>query len=223
MLFPLGQTFHKWTVLNLVGTRGKDRYFACKCECGTIREIPISALNRGKTKQCKSCSLKKINDFESLIGKSFGKWAVLEKVSPKNKNNIRYLCQCECGRQKEVDAYRLRCNQSKACPNCRIKQHGMTGTGIFNTWKSMMYRCYQPSGNMYKYYGGRGIIVCDRWHSFENFNQDMSPRPDGLQLDRINNDGNYELGNCRWVTSSVNNSNQRRRTIRKVLKNIGDK
>jgi hypothetical protein len=73
----------------------------------------------------------------------------------------------------------------------------------------MLERCEKTYHKSYADYGGRGIKVCDRWHTYENFRSDMGERPLGLQLDRINNDGNYEPGNCRWVTPKENSNNRR--------------
>jgi len=75
----------------------------------------------------------------------------------------------------------------------------------------MVQRCTNPKAQAWRNYGGRGISVCERWLKFENFLADMGERPAGLDLDRINNDGNYELGNCRWTTRSVNIKNTRPR------------
>jgi hypothetical protein len=79
----------------------------------------------------------------------------------------------------------------------------------FHSYSSMLQRCYYVGHVGYPWYGGRGITVCDRWkESFVNFREDMGLRPEGMQLDRINNDGNYEPSNCRWVTPKQNANNR---------------
>jgi hypothetical protein len=92
----------------------------------------------------------------------------------------------------------------------RSPRHGMKKHAIWRAWKSLRDRCCNPNNPNYKYYGGRGISVCDRWlTSFENFRDDMLPSwQDGLQLDRLDNNGNYEPLNCRWTTASINMKNR---------------
>jgi hypothetical protein len=96
-----------------------------------------------------------------------------------------------------------------------FKTHGMSSSPHFRRWRNMMGRCYDPTDDAYKNYGGRGIKVCDRWHDVRNF---ISELPDGyqrgLEIDRINNDGNYEPGNVKWSTRVENCTN--RRTARKI-------
>jgi hypothetical protein len=90
-------------------------------------------------------------------------------------------------------------------------------TPTYHVWQSMRARCHQPGHKFYARYGGRGITICARWDTFANFLADMGERPDGLSLDRINNDGPYSPENCRWATASQQNSNQARRGTRYEL------
>lgn len=103
--------------------------------------------------------------------------------------------------------------------------HGLSESGTFRSWASMITRCTNTKVPSYQRYGARGVKVCDRWKSFSNFLSDMGERPQGTSLDRIDNDGNYELGNCRWATSAQQNNNSshnRRITIDGVTKTIED-
>ena len=86
----------------------------------------------------------------------------------------------------------------------------MSGTRVYKTWNMMVQRCENPNNPNYKDYGGRGIQVCERWHELENFSADMGDPPDGLSLDRRDNEGDYERSNCRWATRKTQNRNTRR-------------
>jgi hypothetical protein len=88
-------------------------------------------------------------------------------------------------------------------------RHGGVGTQTYKTWAGMLARCRNPRETGYQNYGGRGITVCERWMVFTNFLEDMGERPPDLSLDRINNDGNYEPGNCRWADRATQNANRR--------------
>jgi len=87
-------------------------------------------------------------------------------------------------------------------------KHGYNGTGTYETWRGMKGRCLNKKRNDYKYYGGRGIKVCERWLEFKNFLDDMGERPEGKTLDRKDNDGNYEPSNCRWATKQEQQLNR---------------
>lgn len=87
--------------------------------------------------------------------------------------------------------------------------HGMSDTRVFRIWVGMLARCNNPKRLNFKNYGGRGIRVCDRWTAFENFYADMGAPPDGFELDREDNDGDYEPDNCRWLSVKANSRNRR--------------
>lgn len=97
------------------------------------------------------------------------------------------------------------------CRRCAHKDHGLSKTSrAYISWTGMHNRCYDPQCDSWEDYGGRGITICDRWfNNFRNFYADMGERPEGMEIDRQDNDGNYEPGNCRWATASQNARNKR--------------
>ena len=125
-------------------------------------------------------------------------------------------CKCECGAVRIVKGTYLASGNTKSCgclqrDSVRKRQttHGMYGTPEYRSWTNMLNRCYYTPLPMYPLYGGRGIRVCDSWHDFSNFYTDMGDRPKGHTLDRIDSDGNYEPGNCRWATALEQGRNRR--------------
>jgi hypothetical protein len=91
-----------------------------------------------------------------------------------------------------------------------MEDHGLAGTRVYNAWKSMHARCYNPECPVYSHYGGRGIQVCRRWNSIFNFLEDMGHPPVGMSIDRRDNDGDYTPENCRWATQEQQNENTSR-------------
>lgn len=154
------------------------------------------------------------------IGKRFSYLVVLrvERV-----DGLRlYVCRCDCGREHKVTPAHLKAKRYpvRSCGCVGRRTHGHASRKLqsktYECWCDMKKRCTNPSSIGYKNYGARGIVICERWMVFENFLADMGEVPVGFSLDRIDNDGNYEPGNCRWATLEQQRNN-RQNTVYLVL------
>lgn len=156
-------------------------------------------------------------------GDRFGRWTVLEHSNTLKNAAYHSYCKCDCGTTRNVSNSNLVLGKSKSC-GCIVVEigkeratHGMSGTNIYQTWHRMIRRCNNPDVERYPHYGGRGIKVCDRWtgeNGFSNFYEDIGDKPEKhYSLGRIDNDGNYELANCRWETPDQQMNNMSRNII----------
>jgi len=150
-----------------------------------------------------------------ITNERFNRWTVLSRDGSDTQKQAMWLCECDCGQTKRVTGYCLRSGRSKSC-GClkrdatiaRATTHGMTGTRFYRAWKNMRNRCLNKNGKDFHRYGGRGIQVCSRWNKFENFKEDMFwSYKDSLEIDRVDNDGDYSKENCRWTTRLQQNNN----------------
>jgi hypothetical protein len=176
----------------------------------------------------------------NLISQKFGRLTVLSRAENSATGKTRWKCICECGNEIITSSDGLKSGKSKSCGCYRaeklskiaIKKNTVHGqnkvgarTGAHKSWHNMRERCNDENHVSYKYYGGRGITVCERWNKFENFFEDMGERPEGKTLDRIDSNGNYEPGNCKWSTKSEQQKNKRSYTFRvnKITSSTGFK
>lgn len=158
---------------------------------------------------------------KDMIGQRFGRLTVLGYAGKSKNRLIVYLCRCVCGKETKVDGLSLRRGHSRSCgclnsddKRSRVGKlnacykHGMVGHSTYRSWHGLMQRCTNPKNPKFPRYGGRAIIVCERWKTFVNFLADMGPAPAGHTIERINVNGNYEKSNCCWLPAPEQSRNK---------------
>lgn len=235
-----GRPVHHWTVIGYRGkTRGCHRWL-CKCQCGTEREYTGDQVSKNNLRQHCGCivaqwnknhlTVEQLRDASEIIecppqinNRTGQKNGILTIVGLAGRcaDRTYWWAHCECGNLHMLEGYASSITVSCGCQqseqiSASTTTHGLTKTTedlrVLMRWHSMIARCYKPKTQNYERYGGRGIKVCDRWRESPlNFLADMGhPPTPNYTLERKNNDGNYEPGNCVWATRKVQQRNTRR-------------
>ena len=217
-----GKVFGYRTIIDFSHKDKKgSKFYNTYCRCGKYQQ-GVSLYGLKKSISC-GCILKekRIKKAKEIVGETFGMLTVLELSSEKTKSgNFLYICKCDCGKVLTIPKSNLYRSENPSC-GCyghklaseRMSKYQNRGNKkMYNVWFSMKDRCNNTKNKNYKNYGERGIKVCDRWlESFDNFYEDMGERPSSKhQLDRIDNNGNYEPSNCRWTLPQSNVINRRK-------------
>lgn len=218
-----GDTFGRWTALEEYTQENK--LILCRCECATERRVYGERLTNSHSLSCGLCVKKRPRlpkEPYLKAGSVFGRLTLLEDA-PYAHDCPRW--RCEDGNEVTADAASVKFGRTKSC-GCLHREthtrHGYSKHPLSQIWASMIQRCTNPNNRSFHNYGGRGLAVCDRWRDLRLFIEDMEreigPRPEGLyengrslyELDRIDNDGNYEPGNVQWSDRLAQMKNRRK-------------
>jgi hypothetical protein len=225
-----GQRFGLLTVVSREQSKNEKAMWLCQCDCGNTAVARGSSLRSGHTK---SCGCIKLNDLD-LIGEQFGKLTVVLRAPKGTDRHSRWNCICECGKSVIYNTTSLISGNAKSC-GCsqHPRNHDLEDTRLYIVWKGMKQRCYNPSSKSYKYYGGRGIEICEEWrNNFTNFCEwaylhgyNKDAKFGECTIERINVNGNYEPLNCCFIPLSEqpkNRRNSKKNQIAKEMLESGD-
>lgn len=221
-----GMRFGKLTAIEPVGKNSRRQtIWRCKCDCGNTVDLPIGAITSGNTKSC-GCLRNGVfhggfgsgsSQPEDISGKKFGHLTAIKLVGKDNSRAAIWECACDCGNTVRVRAKSLKSGDTTNCGCLRGEHHDSSDDRLYKVWSGMKQRCQNRKHVGYRWYGNRGIKVCDEWSgSFLAFRDwamssgyDPSARRGECTIDRIDPDGDYCPDNCRWISIEEQQQNKR--------------
>lgn len=213
----IGKTFNRWHVDSFAYTKRWEHYYNCTCSCGTKKIVNGRNIIKGKSLSC-GCFLKEASHERCFLDRKGKKYNSLTCIRWERRDKeIYWLCRCDCGNETWVKGSNLTSGAVKSCgcAGAHVNRiHGMSHTRLHGIWSKMQSRCFNPKDEAFKYYGIRGITVCDEWLGTQGFINFMNwslehGYESNLSIDRIDNDKGYYPNNCRWTTQSVQCRNTR--------------
>lgn len=229
-----GKRFNRLVVNGIHRYNGKQGVWHCLCDCGNEITASPHGLHSGKRKSCGCLQQEYLasgiagrNRLIDLTGKRFHRLSVLRRLpanTEETRKNVHWFCICDCGNFHSARGSHLSSGNVQSCGCWRhdaCVTHGLyrqelpitnAQRSTFNSYIAMLRRCYKRDDKDYPEWGGRGITVCDKWlgpEGFYRFLADMGLKPEGLTIDRRNNDKGYTPRNCRWTDKPMQNSNRR--------------
>jgi hypothetical protein len=213
-----GMKFGRLTAIERCGTRHGYAEWLCQCDCGNTTIVTSGRLNSKGTKSC-GCLMESYlaSKRTDLTGKEFGFLTVIKPTGKRKKDYaMYYLCRCSCGQEAVVSSNNLASGHTRSC-GCLLRRKTAKNRDIRRIIEGIRQRCLNPKCPAYKDYGGRGITVCVELlggDAKDRLIEAIGPRPSpSHSIDRIDNNGNYDLSNIRWATRVEQSSNTRKSRI----------